>query len=83
MSFVCEYLGLLEPLRHLIVDLSREKHIRVLILFVTIKIGAFRLSAIICANLLENRMHSFPIPPFAAKTRGVKDPFSIYSTGLP
>ena len=46
MFFVCEYLGLLEPLRHLIVDLSREKHIKVLILFVTIEIGAFRLSAI-------------------------------------
>ena len=82
MSFVCEYLGLLEPLRNLIMDLSRGKHIRVLILFVTIKISVFGLSAIISANLLENLMHSFPIPPFAAKTRGVRDPFSIYSTGL-
>ena len=44
MSFVCRYLGLLEPLRHLIVDLSGEKHIKVLILFITIEIGAFRLS---------------------------------------
>ena len=52
MSFICEYLGLLEPLMCLIVDLSREKHIRVIILFVTIKIGTFYLSAIISANLL-------------------------------
>ena len=52
-SFVCEYLGLLEPLRHhLIVDLSRKKHIKVLTLFVTIEIGVFHLSAIISANLL-------------------------------
>ena len=51
MSFVCEYLELLEPLRHLIVDLSMEKHIRVLILFVTTEIGAFCLSAMISANL--------------------------------
>ena len=51
MSFVCEYLGLLEPLRHLISDLSRYKHIKVLTLFVTIEIDAFRLSAIISANL--------------------------------
>ena len=52
MSFVCEYLGLLEPFRHLIMDLSREKHIKVLILYLTIEIGAFGLSAIISANLL-------------------------------
>ena len=51
MSFVCECLGLLEPLRHLIVDLSREKHIKVL-LFLTIEIGVFCSSAIISANLL-------------------------------
>ena len=49
MSFVCEYLGLLEPLRDLIMNLSRENHIKVLILFVAIEIGAFRLSAIISA----------------------------------
>ena len=41
MFFVCKYLGLLEPIRHLIVDLSRKKHVKVLILFVTIEIGAF------------------------------------------
>ena len=52
MSFVREYLGTLEPVRNLIVDFSREKHIKVLILFVTIEIGAFRLFAIISANLL-------------------------------
>ena len=52
MSSACEYLGILKSLSHLIVDLSREKHIKVLILFETIKIGAFRLSAIISANLL-------------------------------
>ena len=52
MSFVCEYLGFLKPLRHVILDLSREKHIKVLIPFVTIEIGAFHLSAIISANLL-------------------------------
>ena len=52
MSFVCEYLGLLEPLRHLIVDHNREKHIKVLILFVTIEIGVFHSSATISANLL-------------------------------
>ena len=38
MSFVCEYLGLLELLRDLIVSLSRENHIKVLMLFVTIEI---------------------------------------------
>ena len=52
MSFVCEYLGYLEPLSHVILDLSREKQIKVLILFVTTEIGAFHLSAIISANLL-------------------------------
>ena len=52
MSFICEYLGILETLRHLIMDLSREKHIKVLILFVTIKVGTFRISAIISANFL-------------------------------
>ena len=52
MSFVCEYLGFLKPLRHAILDLSREKHIKVLIPFVTIEIGAFHLSAIISANLV-------------------------------
>ena len=52
MSFVCEYLGHLEPPRYLIVDLSRKKDIKVLILFVTIEIDTFRLSAIISANLL-------------------------------
>ena len=39
MSFVCEYLGVLEPLKHLFVDLSREKPIKVLILFLTIEIA--------------------------------------------
>ena len=48
MSFVCEYLGLLEPF----MDLSREKHIKVLILYLIIEISAFGLSAIISANLL-------------------------------
>ena len=47
---VCEYLGLLESLRHLMVDLSREKHIKNLILLVTIEIGTFRLSVIISTN---------------------------------
>ena len=42
MSFVCEYLGLFEPVRHLIVDLSTENHIKLVILFVTIEISAFR-----------------------------------------
>ena len=79
MSFLSEYIRLLIPLRHLIVDFSREEHIKVLILFVTIEIGAFRLSAIISSNPLSSRMHSFPILPFAAKTRRVKDPFSIYT----
>ena len=41
MSFLCECLGLLESLRHLIVDLSREKHTKVLILFVTTKLALF------------------------------------------
>ena len=39
MSFVCEYLGVLGPLKHLFVDLSREKHIKVIILFLTIEIA--------------------------------------------
>ena len=52
VSSVCEYLGLLEPLRDLTVDLSREKHIKVLTFFVTKEVGAFHLSAIISANLL-------------------------------
>ena len=52
MTFICEYLGLLKHLRYLIVDLNREKHIKVLILLVTIEVGAFRLSAIISANIL-------------------------------
>ena len=51
MPFACEYLGLLKPLRNLIVDLSREKHTKVLILFATIEIGVFHLPAIISANL--------------------------------
>ena len=52
MSFVCEYIGLLEPLKHLTMGLTREKHIKVRILFVKIEIGAFCLSTIIFANLL-------------------------------
>ena len=53
MSYVCEYLGLLEPLRHLIVNFGREKHVKVLILFVvSTEIGDFCLSGIISANLL-------------------------------
>ena len=60
MSFVCEYLGLLEPLRHLIVDLNREKHIKVLIWFVTIEIGVFHSSATISANLLHTECILFP-----------------------
>ena len=52
MSFVCEYFGLLEPLKKLIVDLSIENRIKVLILFVTIEIGAFHVLAIISADLL-------------------------------
>ena len=74
MPFVCEYLELLKPLRHLIVDFSREKHIKVQILFVTIETGTFRLSAIISTNLFSSRMHSFPVPLFAAKNREVKNP---------
>ena len=65
------------------INLSREEHIKVRILFVTIEIGAFRLSAIISANRLENRKHSFPVPLLEAKTRGLKDPFSICNTRLP
>ena len=52
MTLICEYLGLLKHLRCLIVDLNREKHIKVLILLVTVEIGAFCLSGIISANIL-------------------------------
>ena len=72
MPFVCEYFGFLEHFKHLVMDLSRENHIKVLILFVTIAIGAFRLSAIASANL-----------PFTAKTKGVKGRFSICNTRSP
>ena len=69
MFFLCEYLGLLEPLRHLIKDLSCEKHIKVLILFVTIEIGTFRLFAILsilifrkteCINFLYRHLQQRP-----------------------
>ena len=64
-SLECEYLGLLEPLRHLIKDLSSEKHIKVLTLFVTIEIGTFRLFAKLsvlteCINFLFRHLQQRP-----------------------
>ena len=44
---------LLKPLRHLIVDLNREKHIKVLMLFVTREIGVFRLLSLLILSKTE------------------------------
>jgi len=79
-STMVDFLSDLEPRIHRSVDLTREKQIFVRMAFVATAVETCRLSAIISLNLAKKTAHSLPMPPFAEKTRGVNEPFSISKT---